>query len=235
MSLQRLDQCLSSLGYCSRGEAKAWLRDERVCVNGQPISDSACKVDPAQVSVDGEALDHPDGIAVMLHKPLGLVCSHREPGRSIYECFPARWRQRRPQPSSAGRLDKDSSGLLIVSTDGALLHQLTSPKRHVGKVYAVTLAEPLRGDEVQRLAAGDLLLEDDDTPCLPAELQIIGAQQVQITLYEGRYHQVRRMFAALGNHVSALQRSAIGGLTLGDLPPGAWRDLAPQDLALLRQ
>lgn len=233
MKAQRLDQCLSSLGYCSRGEIKAWLRDERVLIDGQPARDAACKIHPAQVRVDGEALDHPDGIAVMLHKPLGLVCSHREPGRSIYECFPPRWRQRRPQPSSAGRLDKDSSGLLIVSTDGALLHQLTSPKRHVPKIYAVTLAEPLRGDETQRLAVGDLLLEDDDQPCLPAALHIVSAQQAQITLHEGRYHQVRRMFAALGNHVTALQRIAIGGLTLGELPPGAWRDLTAQDLALL--
>lgn len=233
MKRYRLDQLLSSLGYCSRSEVKHWLRAGRVAVLGAVARDPAGKVDPDLVRVDGEPLDHPQGIYVLFHKPVGVVSSRSEAGRRIYDFFPERWLRRRPALSSVGRLDKDSSGLLLMTDDGALLHRLSSPRRHVPKAYAVTLAEPVRSDAVALLAAGDLLLEGDERPCLPARLEITDARHVRLTLREGRYHQARRMFAALGNRVTALHRDRIGKLELGNLAPGEYRDLSPEELTLV--
>ncbi|MEW5791902.1 MAG: pseudouridine synthase [Pseudomonadota bacterium] len=232
MKRQRLDQLLSNLGYCSRGQVRDWLRQGRVEVQGVSARNPADKVLPDTVRVDGEPLDHPDGLSVIFHKPVGYVCSHKELGRTIYELLPARWAVRKPPLSSVGRLDKDTSGLLLLTDDGQLLHRLTSPRQHIPKVYEAILAEPLRGDETARFAAGTLLLEGEERPCLPAELEVLGPQHVRLTLHEGRYHQVRRMFAAVGNHVTALHRAAIGRLRLGGLAPGAYRELTPADLQL---
>ncbi|MEK8090026.1 pseudouridine synthase [Thermithiobacillus plumbiphilus] len=232
MSARRLDQLLSSLGYCSRSEVKHLLREERVLVDGAPARNPAQKVNPDAVRLDGEPLDHPEGLYVLFHKPLGYVCSHRD-SPNIYRFFPERWLLRKPAISTVGRLDKDTSGILLLTDDGLLLHRLTSPKYHLPRVYDVTLAEPLRGDEAQVIGSGTLMLEDDDKPCLPAQWQPTGARVGRLTLHEGRYHQVRRMFAALGNHVSALHRSAFGPLTLGELAPGEYRDLRDDELALL--
>lgn len=228
----RLDHLLSSLGYCSRGEAKHWLRSGRVTVDGSVLGSPAEKADPDRVRVDGEPLDHPHGLYLIFHKPTGVVVSHTEPGRRVYDFFPARWLRRRPALSSAGRLDKDSSGLLLLTDDGALLHRLTSPRRHVPKVYELRLAEPVRHDAAALFASGALRLEDDERPCLPARLEIGDAHHVRLTLREGRYHQARRMFAALGNRVTALHRVRIGRLDLGDLAPGEYRDLTPEEMAL---
>ena len=124
-----------------------------------------------------------------------------------------------------GRLDRDTSGLLLFTDDGALLHRISSPKSKLSKVYEATLASDLRGDELELFASGTLMLESEQTPLLPAELEVIDARHARLTLHEGRYHQVRRMFAAVGNHVAALHRSRVGGLDLGDLPAGEWRRL----------
>jgi 16S rRNA pseudouridine516 synthase len=151
----------------------------------------------------------------------------------VYDLLPERFRDRDPVLSSVGRLDRDTSGLLLLTDDGQLLHRIVSPKARLDKVYVAELAQDLRGDEAAQFASGTLLLESDDKPLLPAELEVLGPRQVRLALHEGRYHQVRRMFAAVGNHVQALQRVRIGGLDLGQLQPGQWRQLQAADLETL--
>ncbi len=134
--------------------------------------------------------------------------------------------------SVAGRLDKDTSGLVLMTDDGQLLHKIISPKRKVEKLYQATLARPLRGDEAAIFASGTLTLQGEKTPCKPAGLRAVSddGKQVEVRLTEGRYHQVRRMLAAVGNHVETLHRAQIGGLDLGQLSPGDWRALTEADL-----
>src|SRR5690606_16385561 len=141
----------------------------------------------------------------------------------VYDLLPPRFALRAPALSTVGRLDRDTSGLLLMTDDGQLLHRIISPKSKLAKVYEATLAQPLRGDEAAVFGSGTLMLESETTPLLPAELEVVSPTQARLTLHEGRYHQVRRMFAAVGNHVEALHRSAVGGLTLGDLQEGKWR------------
>ena len=224
--MRRLDQLLANLGYCSRREARAWIEDGRVTVNGAVADDFSAKADPAIVRVDGEPLDHPEGLLLLLHKPVGLVCSHdsRE-GPSVYSLLPPRWRQRNPQVTSIGRLDKDTSGLLLLTDQSALVHRLTSPKHKVSKIYRATLAADLPADTTARFASGTFLLAGEKDPCAPAELRAPGPRDAELTLTEGRYHQVRRMFAAVGCEVLTLHRSRFGHLDLGDLAPGQWREL----------
>jgi 16S rRNA pseudouridine516 synthase len=135
--------------------------------------------------------------------------------------------------SPVGRLDRDTSGLLLFTDDGALLHRIISPKASLPKVYEATLAQPLRGDEAALFASGTLVLESEQTPLAPAMLEALEPRVARLTLTEGRYHQVRRMFAAVGNHVEALHRSRIGGLALEGLPAGEWRALDEADIGRL--
>lgn len=229
----KLVKLLANLGYGSRKEVTLMLRNGWVNrADGRLLgpSDSA---DHADVRVEDEPLDPAPGMALMLHKPVGYTCSSKDPGRVIYDLLPPRFRLRNPALSSVGRLDRDTSGLLLMTDDGALLHRIVAPKARLEKVYEVTLAEDLRGDEGALFASGALQLESDDTPLAPAQLQVFGPRLARLTLIEGRYHQVRRMFAATGNHVLTLQRLSIGGLGLGELAPGAWRLLGEDDLAVL--
>ncbi|RMG91904.1 MAG: rRNA pseudouridine synthase [Zetaproteobacteria bacterium] len=223
--MERLDRLLSRLGYGSRRQIVQWVRKGWVTEGDRCIGRASEKVDPSKVFFRGEPLDHPHGLTIIYHKPPGTICSRHERGRLIYEDFPERWRHRRPAFSPVGRLDKDTSGLLIVTDDGSLNHWLTSPRHRIGKRYVVHLARPLRGDEPACLSSGRLMLKGEKRPCLPAHCRIRGASEMEITVYEGRYHQVRRMFAALGNHVVALQRTAIGHLELGDLAPGCYQEI----------
>lgn len=219
----RLDKLLSSLGYCSRRDVAKLLRAQAVLVDGQPAKAVDQKVDPNKVTYEGQALDPAAGILIALHKPAGFVCSHSDAGESVFDLLPRRFACRNPQLSCVGRLDKDTTGLLLLTDDGKLLHKLTSPKQHVAKVYRVELENELTGKEAQIFASGELMLEDEDTPLLPAEMQIINTCTVLLTLHEGRYHQVKRMFLALGNKVSKLHRISVGKYELGDLLEGQWR------------
>ncbi len=224
--MRRLDQLLANLGYCSRREARAWIQAGRVTVRGQTEDDFGAKAEPADVRVDGEPLDHPDGLLLLLHKPVGLVCSHdgRE-GPNIYSLLPPRWRQRNPPVTSIGRLDKETSGLLLLTDQSELVHRLTSPKHKVPKVYRARVSAGLSPDLIPLFASGTLLLKDEKEPCAPAELRIIAPREAELTLTEGRYHQVRRMFASQGAEVLTLHRARFGHLELGDLPAGQWREM----------
>ncbi|MDX8403116.1 MAG: pseudouridine synthase [Mariprofundaceae bacterium] len=232
---ERLDKLLSNLGYGSRKEVKSWVKHGLVTCNDKPLTSTSQKVDPHAVLLDGEPLDHPEGLTLIYHKPLGTVCSRKEEGRLIYDDLPEQWQYRKPPLSTVGRLDKETSGLLIITDDGQLNHHLTSPKHHISKTYAVTLDRPLQGNEAELFASGKLMLEDDDRPCLPAEMETVNEKQTILVLHEGRYHQVRRMFAAVGNHVTELTRTNIGSLSLDNTGLAAGECMVIEPEALIER
>jgi 16S rRNA pseudouridine516 synthase len=225
----KLVRLIANLGYGSRKQVAQMFRAGRVTDPSGDVLYADDVVAHADVRVDGEPLDAPAGLLLMLHKPTGYTCSTKDPGRVVYDLLPPRFRLRDPLLSTVGRLDRDTSGLLLMTDDGALLHRITSPKSHLPKIYEATLAQDLRGDEAAVFGSGTLLLESENTPLAPAGFRALGPRHAEITLVEGRYHQVRRMFAAVGNHVEALHRRSIGGLGLDGLAPGAWRVLDEAD------
>ena len=229
----KLVKHIANLGYGSRKQVQWLFREGRVTdADGEVLyADDAVPLDA--VRIDGEPLDPPPGLLLMLHKPLGVTCSTKDTGRLVYDLLPPRYRLRDPLLSTVGRLDRETSGLLLLTDDGQLLHRIIAPKSRLPKVYLATLAQDLRGDEAALFAAGTLMLDGEKTALLPAELDVLDARRARLTLHEGRYHQVRRMFAAVGNHVEALYRERVGGLTLGDLPDGQWRVLDEGDRARL--
>lgn len=229
----KLLKLIANLGYGSRRQVTGLFREGRITnADGDVLyADDELGVHATHdsVRVDEEPLDPPQGLLLMLHKPPGYVCSTKDKGRLIYDLLPPRYRLRDPVLSTVGRLDRETSGMLLFTDDGALLHRIISPKSELPKVYEAMLAEPMRGDEAALFASGTLMLESEQKPLLPAELEVLGPQHARLTLHEGRYHQVRRMFAAVGNHVEALHRVSVGGLSLGDLALGQWRTLADVD------
>ena len=229
----KLVKLIANLGYGSRKEVAALFREGRITDAAGEVLYADDKVAHADIRIDGEPLDPAAGLALMLHKPVGYTCSTRDPGRIVYDLLPPRFRLRAPLLSTVGRLDRDTSGLLLLTDDGALLHRIVSPKAHLPKVYEATLAHDLRGDEAALFASGSLQLESENTPLAPAQLDAVDPRHARLTLTEGRYHQVRRMFAAVGNHVLALHRSRVGGLELGTLAPGEWRMLDADDVRRL--
>ncbi|MEI2433090.1 16S rRNA pseudouridine(516) synthase [Lysobacter yananisis] len=229
----KLVKLIANLGYGSRKDVAAMFRQGRIADADGEVLYADDQVEHAAIRIDGEPLDPPAGLALMLHKPVGYTCSTKDPGRVVYDLLPPRFRLRSPLLSPVGRLDRDTSGLLLLTDDGALLHRIVSPKAKLGKVYEATLASDLRGDEAATFASGELMLESEKTPLAPALLETLEPRRARLTLTEGRYHQVRRMFAAVGNHVEALHRARIGGLSLQDLPSGQWRALDSTDLETL--
>ena len=229
----RLVRLIANLGYGSQKDVRALLRAGRVTdAAGRPLAEDD-RAGHADIRIDGAELDPPAGLVVMLNKPAGYTCSTSDPGRVVYELLPPRFLRRNPVLAPVGRLDRDTTGLLLLTDDGKLLHRLTAPRHHVPKVYDVTLARPLDGSEAAVFASGTLMLKSEKTPLAPAQLQVIDAHHARLTLHEGRYHQVKRMFAALGNHVEALHRCGLGPLTLGELPQGQWRALSADEVAAL--
>lgn len=235
----RIDKLLGSLGYGSRAEMARMGKAGGIVLDGVDITDVSKRIPvtpdlPERMEIDGDPLDPPHGVVILLHKPLGMTCSHKEDGALVYDVLPDRWRRRDPAISTIGRLDKDTSGLLLMTDDGDLLHRVISPKKHVAKVYRAQLARPLTGSETALFASGELMLEGDDKPLKPAGLEILSPTEARVSVTEGRYHMVRRMFAAVGNHVEALHRERLGGLSLpDDLPPGEWRLLDADEIAAI--
>lgn len=229
----KLVKLIANLGYGSRKQVALMFREGRITDPAGEVLYADDAVAYADVRVDGEPLDPPQGLLLVLHKPVGYTCSTKDPGRVVYDLLPPRFRLRDPILSTVGRLDRDTSGLLLMTDDGALLHRITSPKSHLPKVYEATLASDLRGDEAEVFGSGTLMLESEKTPLAPAGFEALGPRRARITLVEGRYHQIRRMFAAVGNHVETLHRHTLGGLGLGELPAGQWRLLDETDRAAL--
>jgi 16S rRNA pseudouridine516 synthase len=227
----KLVKLIANLGYGSRKDVTQLFRSGRITDADGEVLYADDVVPYETIRVDDEPLDPPPGLTLMMNKPLGVTCSRKDPGRVVYDLLPPRYNVRSPALSSVGRLDRDTSGLLLFTDDGALLHRIISPKAQVTKVYEATLAQDLRGDEGELFASGSLLLESETEPLAPAALEVLGPRHARLSVTEGRYHQVRRMFAAAGNHVETLQRISIGALALGGLPLGEWRALDASEVA----
>jgi len=220
----QLRQILFSQGFGSRRECDALIQNGLVQVHGHLVDDPHADIatDNLVFHVQGQAWPYHPKALLMLHKPAGYECS-RKPRHhpSVLSLLPAPLRVRGVQP--IGRLDEDTTGLLLLTDDGTLLHKLTSPKWHVPKLYVADCAEPVTLEQLQRLRSG-VVLRDDPQPVRASACEAVGERRLQLTLTEGKYHQVRRMLAAVGNHVVALQRTAFGDLRLpADLAPGRWR------------
>ena len=235
----RVDRLLGSMGYGSRTEMARLGKAGGIVLDGADLTDVSKRIAvtpdlPSRMEIDGRPLDPVPGLVMMLNKPLGMTCSRKEDGALVYDVLPERWRRRDPAISTIGRLDKQTTGLLLLTDDGDLLHRVISPKRHVAKVYRATLARPLNGTEADIFAAGGLVLEGEDKPLSPAVLEVLSPTEARLTVTEGRYHMVRRMFAAVGNHVDGLHRERVGGLALpDDLAPGEWRLLDQDQVDLI--
>ena len=175
-STMRIDRLLANMGYGSRRDIERMSYSRRLILDGQAVDDVSVRIAitrnlPDRLTVDGAPLDPPPGLILARHKPLGVTCSHKDSGPLVYDLLPARWRARDPMISTVGRLDKETSGLLLMTDDGALLHRIIAPKSHVAKRYLVTLARPLKGDEAAVFGAGGLMLDGEDKPLLPAEFE----------------------------------------------------------------
>ena len=230
----RIDDILFSQGFGSRRECAALLASGQVCVAGRPVDDPTADFDTRALDfeVSGTTWPFRSQALVLLHKPAGFECS-REPRDhpGVLGLLPLPLR-RRVQP--VGRLDQDTTGLLLLTDDGTLLHRLTSPKHHVPKVYEVGTRHPVTQEQVAQLLAG-VLLHDDPKPVKAAACEISAACSLRLTITDGRYHQVKRMLAALGNRVDALHRSRFGALQLdASLAQGQWRWLSAEEEAALR-
>lgn len=230
----RADKLLANLGYGSRKDVTLSIKAGRFIVNGAPVTDPSATLNSGDLdgaTYRGEPLDPLSPLTLILHKPRTYTCSHDEHGLLIYDLLPERWSRRSPPLSSAGRLDKDSTGLVMITDDGDLLHRVISPKLHVWKKYRVVLRDALKGTEADIFASGTFTFANDKTPLKPARWTPDGEKSGVMELQEGRYHQIRRMFAALGNHVEELHRFQIGGLELGNLPEGEFRLLDADEVA----
>ncbi len=229
----KLVKHISNLGYGSRKEVSAMFRDGRITDASGDVLYADDIVTHENIRVDEDVLDPEAGMLLMLHKPAGYTCSTKDKGRLVYDLLPNRFRIRKPVLAPIGRLDKETTGLLLMTDDGDLLHRIISPKNKLPKVYEAQLASPLRGDEIELFGSGEMMLETENSPLAPAVLQPISELLVRLTIIEGRYHQIRRMFAAVGNHVVHLHRSNVGALDLGSLQAGQYRLLNDQDQAKL--
>ena len=228
----RLDKLLSDAGLASRRDLKTILKTGAVCVNGRPVTDGAAKVDPAvdRVSFRGVPVEGPRRVVLMLHKPAGFVTATEDSReRTVMELIPEALRRHRPVP--VGRLDKETEGLLLFTNDGELAHRLISPRHEVEKRYYALHEGTAEAGDVAAFAAG--LELRDGTRCRPAVLQPLGPGESEITVTEGKYHQVRRMMAARGLTVTYLRRDSEGPLSLADLPLGAVRELTEEEIKTL--
>jgi 16S rRNA pseudouridine516 synthase len=228
----KLVKLLANLGYGSRKEVQRLIKSGAVTdIAGNVLGTN--DVPPHdQILFRGEHLDPLAPLVIMLNKPDDYTCSREDPGSIIYDLLPERFALRNPGLEPIGRLDKDTTGFLLMTDDGKLLHKIIHPKSNCLKVYQATLDRPLEGHEGELFASGTLVLNSETRPLLPAVLDVLGDKEARVTLHEGRYHQVRRMFAAVGNHVLDLKRISIGGLQMpDDLEEGDWRVLGPDELA----
>jgi 16S rRNA pseudouridine516 synthase len=220
---QTLAQILFSQGFGTRRHCAALIADGQVEIGGVIHDDPTAliPVDDLVFSVGGEPWPYHARALVLLHKPAGYECSAKPRHHpAVLSLLPAPLRERGVQ--AVGRLDADTTGLLLLTDDGTLIHRLTSPKQHVDKVYEVGCRHELASDTVARLLSG-VVLDDDPRPVRASACEATGERALRLTLTEGKYHQVKRMVAAAGNRVETLHRSAFGALTLGDLAPGRWR------------
>ena len=231
--MMKLSQVLFSQGFGARRECEGLILGGHVTLDGQVCDDPFREVDPQGLvfGVRGVQWPYRAKALVLLHKPTGYECSQKPKHHlSVMSLLPLPLRVRGLQP--VGRLDEDTTGLLLMTDDGALIHRLTSPKKHVPKVYEIETIDPVTPKQVDALLHG-VVLHDDPLPVRAAACEQTGERTLRMTLLEGKYHQVKRMVAASGNTVIALHRSSYGVLALpADLAPGEWRWLAGPEAVL---
>lgn len=223
-SYKRIDAHLSSLGYCTRSDAKKFLKMNELLVNENRVFNPSIKAYHNDITINGENLD-PETLTILLNKPSGVICSHNDAGVLIYSLLPFRWTQRNPKISTIGRLDVDTTGAILLTDDGELNHKLSNPKKDVSKIYEAHLKVPLKGDEEKIFASGELVLNGEDKPLLPAKLKVVSPTCVRLEIVEGKYHQVKRMFAAVENRVIKLHRVSFDKYTVEDLKEGEYKIL----------
>jgi 16S rRNA pseudouridine516 synthase len=234
MSARSLDRILQSQGFGTRKQCRELIRRGLVDVAGERVRDPAREfvAEDLEVEVDGQPWRCRQHLYLALHKPEGFECSRRPDHHdSVFALLPVAFAVRGVQP--AGRLDQDSTGLLLLSDDGAFLHRMSSPRRHVTKTYLATIRDDATEELVARLLAG-VQLHREPEPLAALDCRVAGPQQLELTLAQGRYHQVKRMLAAAGTSCTALHRTAVGGLRLDalGLEPGQWRELEADELLL---
>ncbi|SFJ16036.1 pseudouridine synthase [Thermoflavimicrobium dichotomicum] len=235
---QRLDKILAHMGFGTRKEIKKLVKAGLVTVNGESIHDPGMHVYPNKdvIEVDGESVEYREYIYLMMNKPQGVLSATEdrftevvidllEPEHQHFEPFPV------------GRLDKDTEGLLLLTNDGKLAHQLLSPKKHVPKLYYAVIDGEVT--EADQLAFRQGIILDDGYMTMPSELNVLHSglrSEVELTIYEGKFHQVKRMFAAIGKKVVYLKRLAMGSLRLDpSLEPGEYRELTKEEIEILKQ
>ncbi|MBR5427541.1 MAG: rRNA pseudouridine synthase [Clostridia bacterium] len=236
MATERIDRIIASCTEYSRREAKQLIKSGAVTIDGSAVRSSETKADPetAVIAVNGTRLIYKKNIYIMLNKPEGVVSSTDEKGMTtVLDLVDDGARRRGVFP--AGRLDRDTTGFVLLTDDGAFAHEILSPVKHVEKTYLVTAQRPLSEKELSEMRAG---IEMDGEPLLPGEVRLLadGGQPIyELKIWQGKYHQIKRMFSHFGNRVLALKRTAIGGLPLDPaLAPGEWRELTPEEVELIR-
>ncbi|WP_333608905.1 16S rRNA pseudouridine(516) synthase RsuA [Arsukibacterium sp.] len=229
----RLDKFICDCTGLTRSQAGKAIRQKLVTINGELVKQAALQVTPSdQVMLDGEQLQLIGLRYFMLHKPAGYICANDDPDHpTVFTLLDEPLVERL---HTVGRLDMDTTGILLLTDDGQWSHRISSPKHHVAKTYRVWTADAITPDAISLFAEGVMLRGEKD-PTKTAELEIIGEHEALLTIHEGRYHQVKRMFAAIGNKVEQLHREKIGGLQLpADLAEGEYRQLTAAELALLK-
>ena len=230
MPAVRLDKFITDTGACSRSQARERIRRGGVLLNGAVVTDPALRIDPlsAEVVMDGQRLGREEHIYVMLHKPAGVLTATRDAHKStVLDVMPETWKQRGLFP--VGRLDKDTTGLLLLTDDGEFAHRVISPKSHVSKIYFARVDGTPTEADAAAFAEGIEL--KDGTKCLPARLELLGGDKVRVEIYEGKYHQIKRMLGSRRLPVRELHRESIGGLVLdAALAPGEYRLLTAPEL-----
>lgn len=225
----RLDKYVSQCSGLSRKSVKQVLHQMRIAVNGEPVRNAGLGLSGQEtVTLDGHRLTLPGARYLMLHKPAGVVCATEDSSqRTVLDLLPSNLAS---GLQIVGRLDKDTTGLLLLTDDGQWNHRITSPRRACAKVYRVTTADPIEPSAIEAFRNG-IVLKDDPKPTQPAQLVLEDSHRASVTLVEGRYHQVKRMFAALGNRVTALHRASVGSIQLDPvLPEGHFRSLTEDEI-----
>ncbi len=225
--LKRLDAYLSNLGYCSRSEVKLFLKQNIVTVKNIRTYSSNIKVNHCDILVNNEPLDD-EKLLILLNKPSGYICSHNDAGKLIYSLLPERYQKRNSKISTIGRLDIDTTGAILLTDDGELNHKLTSPKKDIKKIYEVTLEKPLKGDEKELFLSGNIVLNGETKSLKPANLLEITPTLVHLEIVEGKYHQVKRMFAYTKNRVIKLHRLQFANFRVDDLKEGEFKILSKE-------
>ncbi|ABK62452.1 MULTISPECIES: pseudouridine synthase [Clostridium] len=236
--MERLDKVLSNLGYGSRKEIKAFVKKGEIEVDGKVVKDNGIKVDPNKsiIKVNGEEINYRKYIYIMMNKPAGVVSATFDNyDETVIDLLDYEYTVFDPFP--VGRLDKDTEGLLLITNDGELNHRLTSPKWHVDKTYYAEIDKMVDEKDVEKFKKGITL--DDGYKCLPAKLEILSSDEngseVNITIQEGKFHQVKRMFEARGKNVVYLKRLTMGNISLDEeLDEGTYRELTEEEIEILK-